>query len=150
MASPPIPTRPAERPGDVTVRRVRQGLRRFFLISTACVALVHVVTLAVLIPRFEAMFRNSGVELPALTRAFVGFSRWVTGHGARQAIPGAIPLAAAAIVIAGGLAMASRRRWGLLILMLADAALVVLLGLFVVAMFLPVASMLEQAASSAP
>jgi hypothetical protein len=147
MDAPPAEASAPGKPGASAVGRVRRGLRKFFLLSTACMAVVHVATLAVVIPQCEKMCRNSGVELPALTRAFVAFSRWVMGHGRPRALPGALPLGAAAIVVAAGLVSASRRRWGLLLLMLADAALVVMLGLFVVAMFLPVVSMIESAAS---
>jgi type IV pilus assembly protein PilC len=53
-----------------------------------------------IIPKFEAIFLDFGVALPALTRWLIATSRWVAGKGSvDQQIPGAIFVLVAPFVI---------------------------------------------------
>lgn len=70
-----------------------------FAVVMSCAAVgAWAVVLAVLVtvvPRFEAVFTDFGVELPLLTLALLDLTRWLRGSG--QALPGA------ALVVAPGL-----------------------------------------------
>jgi type IV pilus assembly protein PilC len=72
-----------------------QSLKR--KIKAAMIYPVAVVIIAVaivtfimvfIIPKFEEIFRDFGVTLPALTRFLINTSRWVAGGNAGQSIPG--------------------------------------------------------------
>ncbi|MEZ6318812.1 MAG: type II secretion system F family protein [Phycisphaerales bacterium] len=41
-----------------------------------------------IVPKFEEIFTDFGVELPAITQFLINFSRWVAGVNPGQAIPG--------------------------------------------------------------
>lgn len=45
-----------------------------------------------IIPQFEEIFLDFGVELPGLTMGMIRFSRWVAGNNPGQAFPGALIL----------------------------------------------------------
>ncbi len=51
-----------------------------------------------IIPQFEEIFLDFGIELPKLTMGLIVFSRWVAGNEPDQAFPGAIILLASPIV----------------------------------------------------
>ncbi len=72
-----------------------QSLKR--KVNAALIYPVAVVIIAVLIlmfimyfiiPKFEEIFRDFGVALPALTRILINISRWVAGNSVGQVIPG--------------------------------------------------------------
>jgi type IV pilus assembly protein PilC len=52
-----------------------------------------------IIPRFEEIFRDFGVDLPALTLALTSTSRWVAGNQPGQQYPGAIYIIAGVPVV---------------------------------------------------
>lgn len=52
-----------------------------------------------IIPQFEEIFLDFGIELPALTMSLIKFSRWVAGNNPGQPFPGAIWLLASPFLI---------------------------------------------------
>ncbi|MHC4975868.1 MAG: type II secretion system F family protein, partial [Planctomycetota bacterium] len=52
-----------------------------------------------IIPKFEEIFTDMGVELPALTLGLINTSRWMAGDTPGQAMPGAIVIVFAPFVL---------------------------------------------------
>jgi type II secretory pathway component PulF len=139
---------PAEAASALSV--LRRTLRGFFLITTAVMLVVHTATLAVIVPKFASIFRDFGVELPRLTRAFILLSSWVTGRNPGQRIPGAVYVAIGAACVGAALIVLSKRRTGMVLLILLDLGAILLLGLMVVAMYLPIITMMDSLQTGKP
>lgn len=58
------------------------------VISVAALILTGIMVF--IIPKFEEIFRDFGVELPSLTLWLMNTSRWVAGNNKGQSIPGAV------------------------------------------------------------
>jgi type IV pilus assembly protein PilC len=69
--------------------------------SVVVVVAVAIVTfiMVFIIPKFEEIFRDFGVALPALTRWLIGVSSWVAGKQVGQAIPGWVWILLAPILL---------------------------------------------------
>jgi len=68
------------------------------VLSVAVLILVGIMYF--IIPKFEEIFMDFEVELPALTLQMIEFSRWVAGNASPdQALPGAIYLLASPVVL---------------------------------------------------
>jgi len=69
--------------------------------SVVVVVAVAIVTfiMVFIIPKFEEIFRDFGVALPALTRHLINVSAWVAGNKVGQTIPGWIFILLAPIMI---------------------------------------------------
>ncbi len=65
------------------------------IIATAILTFIMVF----IIPKFEEIFRDFGVALPALTRWLINASRWVAGTNVGQSIPGWVFIVASPFVI---------------------------------------------------
>ncbi|MBY0310819.1 MAG: type II secretion system F family protein [Phycisphaerales bacterium] len=65
------------------------------IIATAILTFIMVF----IIPKFEEIFRDFGVALPALTRWLINTSRWVAGTNVGQSIPGWVFIVASPFLI---------------------------------------------------
>jgi type II secretory pathway component PulF len=146
MTSAPTATtaQPESTGGGPARAAVGSAIRVLFLISTAVMAVVHGAALALIIPHLAGIYRDYGVALPSLTRALIAFSRWTMGDTPGQRIPGALPLALGVGALVAALVVLSRRRSGLVLLMLVNLASMAMLGVIIVAMYLPMVSMIES------
>ncbi|MBL8746591.1 MAG: type II secretion system F family protein [Phycisphaerae bacterium] len=52
-----------------------------------------------IIPKFQEIFEDFGVELPALTQGLIDVSAWISGDKGRMAVPGVVYVAAAPFAI---------------------------------------------------
>ena len=124
------------------------------LLAGAGVAACWCVPLAVMlaiIPRFEAIFRDFGIALPATAVWVIDSSRWLRGAQVGQAVPGVVLVAPLLVVIIGAAAlMAVRRRrsWLLMValILIPLASIPVIVG----AMYAPLAAMIQSLQSSGP
>lgn len=70
---------------------LKRKIKAALIYPTAVVIIaVAIVTfiMVVIIPKFQEIFRDFGVELPALTRWLINTSAWVAGNNVGQSIPG--------------------------------------------------------------
>jgi len=69
--------------------------------SVVVIVAVAIVTFIMwfIVPKFEEIFRDFGVELPLMTRYLIGFSNWIAGKNVGQSIPGGIFIALSPIII---------------------------------------------------
>jgi len=68
-------------------RKIRAAL--IYPVAVVIIAIAIVTFIMVfIIPKFEEIFKDFGVALPALTRVLIVISRWVAGNGTGQVIPG--------------------------------------------------------------
>ena len=68
-------------------RKIRGALVYPVVVITVAIAILTFI-MVVIIPRFEEIFTDFGVELPGLTLWLVNTSRWMAGQNAGQTIPG--------------------------------------------------------------
>src|SRR4051812_14680275 len=74
-------------------QRLRRKIRGALVYPVVVVVVAMVILtfiMVFIIPKFEEIFTDFGVELPGLTLWLVNTSRWMAGNQAGQAIPGAI------------------------------------------------------------
>ena len=68
-------------------RKIRAAM--IYPIAVVVIAVLIVAFIMVfIIPKFEEIFRDFGVALPALTRVLINISRWMAGNGVGQVVPG--------------------------------------------------------------
>ncbi len=68
-------------------RKIRAAM--IYPIAVVVIAVLIVAFIMVfIIPKFEEIFKDFGVALPALTRVLINISRWMAGNGVGQVIPG--------------------------------------------------------------
>ena len=80
-------------------RRIRGAMVYPIAVITVAIAIM-VFIMIFIIPKFEEIFTDFGVALPALTRWLINTSRWVGGTATPdQAMPGAVWLVAAPFII---------------------------------------------------
>ncbi len=65
------------------------------IIATAIVTLI----MYFIVPKFEEIFRDFGVKLPALTKFLINISNWIAGKDVGQVVPGAIYILFSPLVI---------------------------------------------------
>ena len=70
-------------------RRIKGAMAYPIAVVIVAIAIVTFI-MWFIIPKFEAIFLDFGVALPALTRWLIRTSRWVAGNSPDQQIPGAI------------------------------------------------------------
>jgi type IV pilus assembly protein PilC len=68
-------------------RKIRAAM--IYPIAVVVIAVLIVAFIMVfIIPKFEEIFKDFGVALPALTRVLINVSRWMAGNGVGQVVPG--------------------------------------------------------------
>lgn len=65
------------------------------VIATAIVTLI----MYFIVPKFEEIFRDFGVKLPALTKFLINISNWIAGKDVGQVVPGAVYILFSPLVI---------------------------------------------------
>lgn len=70
------------------LKRKIQGALVYPIVVIGIASLILTGIMYFIIPKFEEIFRDFGVALPALTRGLIFFSRWVAWKNPGQAIPG--------------------------------------------------------------
>ncbi len=105
------------------------------------------IVLCAIVPKFEQIFRDFGVELSLMTRASLGASRWLMGRNTGQMFPGIIIAAPVLLGVAFGFYCA-RRYWVLALLFMLAGMQVI--GTLVVANFLPLVAMVESLQKGKP
>jgi len=79
-------------------RRIKGAM--VYPITVVVIALLILTGIMVfIIPKFESIFADFGVVLPALTRWLISTSRWVAGTNAGQEVPGWVIILPAPIVL---------------------------------------------------
>jgi type IV pilus assembly protein PilC len=68
-------------------RKIRAALIYPVAVVIIAVAIVTFI-MVFIIPKFEEIFKDFGVALPALTRMLINISRWVAGNNTGQFLPG--------------------------------------------------------------
>jgi type IV pilus assembly protein PilC len=68
-------------------RKIRAALIYPIAVVVIAVAIVTFI-MVFIIPKFEEIFKDFGVALPALTRFLINVSRWVAGNNTGQTVPG--------------------------------------------------------------
>jgi hypothetical protein len=106
------------------------------------------------IPKFQEIFTEFGVVLPASASAILGFSRWLWGQNPGQSMPGLVFVAMpwlALLIIPAWLGISGRVR-GLAIAWLLALAIgcLLLLLILVGAMFSPIVSLIESLQQANP
>lgn len=81
-------------------RKIRGALVYPIVVITVAIAILTFI-MVVIIPKFEEIFTDFGVELPALTLWLVNTSRWMAGSNPGQTIPGFVFVVLSPIVIWG-------------------------------------------------
>ena len=81
------------------LKRKIKGAMVYPIVVIAIAALILTGIMWFIIPKFEEIFRDFGVALPALTRWLIGSSRWVAGTMPKQQIPGAFVILPAPIIL---------------------------------------------------
>lgn len=81
------------------LKRKIQGAMVYPIVVVLIASLILTGIMWFIIPKFEEIFRDFGVALPALTRGLIVSSRWVAGKNAGQAIPGAFVILPSPIAI---------------------------------------------------
>jgi type IV pilus assembly protein PilC len=85
---------------SMRLRRRIKGAMAYPIAVVIVAILIVTFIMWFIIPKFEAIFLDFGVALPALTRWLIATSRWVAGKGSvDQQIPGAIFVLVAPFVI---------------------------------------------------
>jgi type IV pilus assembly protein PilC len=79
-------------------RKIRGALVYPVVVITVAIAILTFI-MVVIIPKFEEIFTDFGVELPGLTLWLVNTSRWMAGQNAGQKIPGAVFVVCAPIFV---------------------------------------------------
>ncbi len=75
-------------------RKIRGALVYPIVVIVVAVSILTFI-MVFIIPKFEEIFTDFGVQLPALTQWLINTSRWMAGNQPDQQIPGAIFVAAA-------------------------------------------------------
>jgi type IV pilus assembly protein PilC len=75
-------------------RKIRGALVYPIVVIIVAVGILTFI-MVFIIPKFEEIFTDFGVELPALTQWLINTSRWMAGNQPDQAIPGAVFVVAA-------------------------------------------------------
>ena len=70
------------------LKRKIRGAMVYPIVVIAISGLILTGIMVFIIPKFEEIFRDFGVALPALTQGLIWASRWVAGTNTGQAIPG--------------------------------------------------------------
>src|SRR5688572_4669305 len=70
-------------------RKIRGALVYPIVVVTVAIAILTFIMVWI-IPKFEEIFADFGVQLPALTVWLVNTSRWMAGNQAGQTVPGAV------------------------------------------------------------
>lgn len=79
-------------------RKIRGALVYPVVVIVVAIAILTFI-MYFIIPKFEEIFRDFGVQLPKLTLWLVNTSRWVAGKQAGQTVPGAIFVIFSPIII---------------------------------------------------
>ncbi len=83
-------------------RRIR-GAMVYPIVVVAVAIVILTFIMIFIIPKFEEIFTDFGVELPALTRGLISTSRWAAGNASPdQSVPGIVFIIAAPFVIVLG------------------------------------------------
>lgn len=72
------------------LKRKIRGAMVYPAVVVSIAVLILTGIMIIIIPRFEEIFSDFGVALPALTRWLINTSRWVAGKNPGQQIPGAV------------------------------------------------------------
>lgn len=84
------------------LKRKIRGAMVYPIVVISIAGLILTAIMIFIIPKFEEIFKDFGVALPALTRLLINSSRWVAGTNQGQAIPGFIVLLPSPLIIWGG------------------------------------------------
>jgi type IV pilus assembly protein PilC len=79
-------------------RKIRGALVYPIVVVVVAIAILTFI-MVFIIPKFEEIFTDFGVELPGLTQWLINTSRWMAGQGAEQAVPGFVYVIAAPFAI---------------------------------------------------
>jgi len=79
-------------------RKIR-GALVYPIVVVVIAGLILTGIMVFIIPKFEEIFRDFGVSLPALTRWLIKTSRWVAGTNPNQAIPGWVVVLPSPLII---------------------------------------------------
>jgi len=79
-------------------RKIRGALVYPVVVVVVAISILTFI-MVFIIPKFEEIFRDFGVELPGLTLWLVNTSRWMAGNQAGQAVPGAVFVVASPIIL---------------------------------------------------
>jgi len=80
------------------LKRKIKGAMVYPIVVVVVAILILVFIMVVIIPKFEEIFRDFGVELPGLTVWLINTSRWMAGNQPEQQVPGAVFVVAFPIV----------------------------------------------------
>ncbi|MFA6046426.1 MAG: type II secretion system F family protein [Phycisphaerales bacterium] len=83
------------------LKRKIRGAMVYPIVVVSIAGLILTGIMVFIIPKFEEIFKDFGVALPALTRMLINSSRWVAGANKGQAVPGFIILLPSPILIWG-------------------------------------------------
>lgn len=83
------------------LKRKIRGAMVYPIVVVSIAGLILTGIMVFIIPKFEEIFKDFGVALPALTRILINTSRWVAGTNQGQSIPGFIVLLPSPILIWG-------------------------------------------------
>ena len=85
------------------LKRQIRGAMVYPVVVVAVALVILTFIMIFIIPKFEEIFSDFGVELPALTRGLISTSRWAAGNASPdQAVPGIIFILASPFVIVVG------------------------------------------------
>lgn len=79
------------------LKRKIKGAMVYPIVVISIAALILTGIMVFIIPKFEEIFTDFGVQLPLMTRMLIGTSRWVAGTAPGQEIPGWIFVIAAPV-----------------------------------------------------
>jgi len=81
------------------LKRKIRGAMVYPIVVVTIAGLILTGIMVFIIPKFEEIFKDFGVALPALTRGLIYCSRWVAGSNPGQQIPGFLVILPSPIVI---------------------------------------------------
>lgn len=126
---------------------VERGSARTGAVAMACVVgfwSLPLFALLFVIPKFEEIFKDFGVQLPDTALWLIGASRWVRGDQVGQVIPGLVFVAPVFLVFLGAaVVLVLRERSGLVLLGLVLLP-ILFLAMTIYAMFVPLVAMIES------
>jgi len=67
----------------------------------AVIAVMFSGVMVIIVPKFEKIFADHGVQLPAITRTMIGIGVWMVGDRPGQMLPGVLYVVLLVIVVAG-------------------------------------------------
>jgi type IV pilus assembly protein PilC len=82
-------------------QKLKSKIKGALIYPTVVITISMVILVGIMyfiIPQFEAIFTDFGIELPGLTQGLINTSSWVAGNMPNQAMPGAVVIIMAPIV----------------------------------------------------